>query len=92
MEQKYNLICISYTFTENALENIKIFQKFIFQLFFPFIFYEDLDDEYVEKLKKENEHLPCEFWNFVFYAKDIEKFIGFNKAPIHRKTEWHLSR
>lgn len=79
LEQKYNLICISYTFTENALENIKIFQKFIFQLFFPFIFYEDLDDEYVEKLKKENEHLPCEFWNFVFYAKDIEKFIGFTQ-------------
>lgn len=75
---KDEIICSSYIFCGDKLDDMKQLKKFIFNLFFPFIYYEDLDNEYIEKLQGEDNHLSYEFWDFVFYADEIEAFMKFS--------------
>lgn len=79
-EKKNSIICYSYKFCGDKLDDIKLLKKFIFNLFFPFIQYEDLDDEYIKALQKANK-LSIQFWDFVFHTKDIDLFMCFGKTP-----------
>lgn len=79
MEFKCQVICNSYSFSGNQLDDISILKKFVFNLFFPYIFYEDLDDEYIKRLQRNYRHLNSEFWKFIYYTKEIDEFVEFCK-------------
>lgn len=76
-EYRRTIICYSYNFTGEKLDDITLFKKFVFNLLFPFIFYEDLDDKYIQRLQQGYQHLKSEFWDFIYYAREIEEFVKF---------------
>lgn len=75
---KNNIVYYSYSFSGDKVEDAKVLKKFVFNLFFPFIFYEDLDDEYIQKLHQDYSHLSYIFWDFISYNNEIESFIKYS--------------
>lgn len=73
-----NYIYYSYAFLGDKVDDSKVIKKFIFNLFFPFIYYEDLDDEYLKRLHENYPHLSNEYWEFISCKNDLESFIKFS--------------
>lgn len=78
VEFKNNIVHCSYSFSGDKVDDAKVIKKFIFNLFFPFILYEDLDDDYLQKLQYDYFRLSYEFWEFISYKNEIESFIKYS--------------
>ena len=46
MKEKQHILCSTYTFSGDKVDDIKVIKKIIFQLFFPYLYFEDLDSDY----------------------------------------------
>lgn len=78
LAESNSIICCSYAFSGDKIDDAKVIKKFIFNLFFPFISYEDLDDEYLTQLQKNYRYLPCGYWDFISPSNELGSFIKFH--------------
>lgn len=81
MKEKQHILCSTYTFSGDKIDDIKVIKKIIFQLFFPYLYFEDLDSDYVNELRKNFPKIKDIFWNFVFFSTEIEDFIKYVQNP-----------
>lgn len=81
MEEKQDILCNIYVFKGDTIEDIKVLKKVIFHLFFPYLYFEDLDLNYVNDLRKKFPKLKETFWDFVFFSKEIDDFVKYSQNP-----------
>ena len=79
LKQKQTILCNTYTFCGDQINDIKILKKLVFHLFFPYLFFEDLDSEYIKELQEHYPKIKNTFWEFVFFSDGIEDFIKYTK-------------
>lgn len=81
LESGNNIICNSFSFSGNEIDDIRIIRKVVFNLLFPFIPYIDIDVDYVNELQIENPNIPKQFWDFIKDSEDIDCFMIYKKEP-----------
>lgn len=81
LESGNNIICNSFSFSGNKIDDIRMIRKAVFNLLFPFIPYIDIDVDYVSELQTENPNIPKQFWEFVKDSEDIDCFMIHKNEP-----------
>ncbi len=81
MKEKRTIICSAYAFYGDKIDDIKVLKKIVFHLFFPYLFFEDLDPDYVNELQNQFPNIKNAFWDFVFFSTEIEDFIKYIQNP-----------
>ena len=89
MKEKQHILCSTYTFSGDKIDDIKVIKKIIFQLFFPYLYFEDLDSDYVNELRKNFPKIKDIFWNFVFLLNSHPSF-PFCKRVSHFESDLQI--
>lgn len=82
LKKKYPIICNSYSFSGDMLTDIRLLQKIVFCLFFPYLFWEDLNQDYIQELRQLHPNIKSEFWDFVWLETEIEYFVSYSENPL----------
>lgn len=77
--QRCPVLCNTYAFSGDKIADIKVLKKIVFQLFFPYLSFEDLDSNYIDELGSQFPKIKKTFWDFVYYFTEIEDFIKYSQ-------------
>lgn len=70
-----NCLCVTYIFTGDQSYDIGVIKRFLFNLFFPYINYMDIDYSYISEFKDKTNRFSEKYWNFILSSTDIDLFM-----------------